>query len=244
MNIKKVIYTLVVLVVGLHIGLVWANEYEVTSDSMRSYDNITEFSGNVLVKGPDLALSGESIKVDSNTKNYDIFGKPARIEITQTTITLSVTADQIRYDADKSVANLVGNGKIVKGDLQLQAQDLQYLEAGNQFLANNSVFIINEKLEATGDNAKVNDLANSIEMIISGTPAKIRILHESSTLVADALQIKYNQNQESVQLLGNATAKYGDEELSGDSITYNLNLGSFSAAPTESGRVTAIITLP
>lgn len=221
-----------------------ARELEITSAAMENDGVLTEFRGNVHITGENLDLRADFISFDTTTNLYGIRGTPAIVELGSATITTSITAPAVDYDAAQRQVRISGGGHITHGKLEVQAMSITYDETAASIAANQDVRISEDNYAATGTQAQVRNLAGNTALVIKGVPATFNTRHGEADLQARANRIEYDRATSIVRLLGNASARYGNEHLSGESLTYNLRLGTFSAAPSTNGRVTAIISLP
>ena len=217
-----------------------AEEYEISADSMRMVDGRFTFTGEVLVSGESLNLEADKIVVDNG--EYDVSGSPARMVYKERGDVTNVTGNSIQYSEARDNVELRSGGSIVRGALRVDAGKISYDLAGRLLNAEGGVSFEEEEISASADSASSSGSGDSILLKLSGKPATIDIPgRDGLRLQASASSIEYDQVRGVVRLLGGAVANLGRESLTGEEIDYDINSGSFTAEPSENGRVHATI---
>lgn len=238
---------LVLALTLLSSALALAEEYEISSHSMHSKDDITEFRGNVQVSGSDVQVHADVLSVNANTSLYNLAGTPAVMVLIRNAVTVTISAAVIDYDAHSSAVTLSGNSMIQRGALEVNAEQLEYHAKADRIIARDAVKLREADMEAAGNIATIRALRGTVNLalFIKGTPATFRAVRAGKTFAATANSIEYSRRKRLVELRGAAAANYDGEILKGEAIIYDLEQGSFAATPGSSGqRVTAVITLP
>lgn len=237
----------ITLSILLSLGGAWvsrAADYQISAHAMHSENQVTEFSGNVEITGDDLQLQAELIRIDATTQLYQITGVPAVLALSRTATTLTITAEQIDYDANTKAAVLAGNGLIQQDQFEIRAPQLEYDDRAERIRARDGVSLREANIRAAGTTAEVTSLRSNLALILEGNPATFTTIHAGEEFTAAASLIHYEQDRGLVRLQGAAAANFAGEKITGEQITYDLEQGTFAAQPGTSGRVTAVITLP
>ena len=220
-----------------------AEEYDISADRMSMVDGRFTFTGEVVVSGESLNLEADKIVVDNG--EYVVSGSPARLVYKERGDLTSVTGTSIEYSEAKDSVELTNGGSIVRGALRVDAGKISYDLAGRLLNAAGGVSFEEEDISASADSASSSGSGDSILLKLSGKPAMIDVPgRDGLRLQASASIIEYDQVQGVVRLLGEAVANLGRESLRGEEIDYDINSGSFTAEPSENGRVHATIQAP
>lgn len=177
-------------------------------------DNALDAFGNVHIQqGDTLNLYGRFLKYNGNTKKAEL---TEDVKLIDKDITL--TSNFLNYDMNNDLAYYNGSGKIVNKENTLTSESGYYYAKSKDFYFKKSVVLVNPDYTVYCDTLKYNTLSE-IAYFLSPT----QIISKENTIYCE--NGWYDTKKNSAQFNKNAELKNPQQELRGDSLYYNRNIG-------------------
>jgi len=164
-------------------------------------------------RGDTLHLYGDSVKYDGNTKLAQIRGN-----VLLTRDSLRLNTDSLDFDLNQDLAYYRGGGRTVNGVDTLESEIGRYYSRDELFFFKGDVVVKNPEYTITSDTLKHNTKSR-----LSSFYGPTEILGDSNYIYCE--NGWYNHEKNIAQFNKNAFLKNNKQQLSGDSLYYDRNLG-------------------
>ncbi len=204
---------------------------------------LSTFSGNVLLTGDGITLKADNLVVEGRQDDtrYEASGTPASLQF-DTSGGRSVTAsgDSISFNpATERIS--VSQGKLNTSDAVISADRIDYFR-DNSLKARGRIRLVHEGMKVSGDTLAVGALGAQSDVNVTGSPATVEGIKETTNMQATALTIVFQTAESRIRLTGNAVAQNVGGEIASDVIVYDTADNSFVAVSEDvDQRVTMVI---